>query len=264
LSRLPTSMGSHQSLLPRSATTWMQATCMALILSATTPYVLVRIWGIACAALSFFMHPLWCSLNVSCATIQMQSHPVACLLNRTNQCRTFSFAVSFGRRCFLWPRLPANSAASVFAVSNCSPPLLAHSMLFAVHLSSIVTTLLTSLLLLCFHWPLRLGSPGGLLLHTWGCLSGLGMPEWPGTQWISIAMPWARRACALRLIHLATRCPGPGSRCAVRRMAACESLTTTVSTPCLCIVSLFAIITSSASPIAHSPASKTSIRPKPR
>jgi len=39
------------------------------------------------------------------------------------------------------------------------------------------------------------------------------MPECPGAQWISVAMPWARRFRALLLIHLASRCPGPGSSC---------------------------------------------------
>ena len=91
------------------------------------------------------------------------------------------------------------------------------------------------------------------------------MPECPGTQWISVAMPWPRRLRALLLIRLASRCPGPGSRCAARRIAACESLkTATVFTPCFCNVSLFSIATSSASPIAHSSASKTSMRPVPR
>ena len=45
----------------------------------------------------------------------------------------------------MWPRLRVNGAASVYAVSNCSPCLLAHSMLFPAHLSSIVMTWLTSL-----------------------------------------------------------------------------------------------------------------------
>jgi len=100
----------------------------------------------------------------------------------------------------------------------------------------------------------------------WGSASSFpGMPECPGTQWISVAMPWARRLRALLLIRLASRCPGPGSRCAARRIAACESLkTATVFTPCTCSVSLFSFATSSASPIAHSSASKTSIRPVPR
>ena len=75
----------------------------------------------------------------------------------------------------------------------------------------------------------------------------------------------AYSVCAFRLIRLATRCPGPGSRCAVRRMAACESLkTATVFTPCLCSVFLFSIVTSSARPIAQRLASKTSICPVPR
>jgi len=78
-------------------------------------------------------------------------------------------------------------------------------------------------------------------------------------------MPWGRRLRALLLIRLGSRCPGPGSRCAAHRIAACESLqTATVFTPCICNVSLFSIATSSASPITHSLASKTSIRLVPR
>jgi len=50
-----------------------------------------------------------------------------------------------------------------------------------------------------------------------------GMQECPGTQWMSVAMPWLSRACALRLIGLAGRCPGPGTRCAVGRNVACGS-----------------------------------------
>jgi len=43
-------------------------------------------------------------------------------------------------------------------------------------------------------------------------------------------------------------------------MAACESLMiATVFTPCLCSVSLFLIVSPSASPVAHNLASKTSI-----
>jgi hypothetical protein len=91
------------------------------------------------------------------------------------------------------------------------------------------------------------------------------MPECPGTQWISVAMPWARRFRALLLFRLASHCHGPGSRCAARPIAACESLkTANVFTPCICIVSLVSIATSSARPIAHSSVSKTSIHPVPR
>jgi len=67
------------------------------------------------------------------------------------------------------------------------------------------------------------------------------------------------------LIRLASRCPGPGSRCAMHRIAAYESLKTpTIFTPCSCNVSLFSIATSSASPITHGSASKMSIHPVPR
>jgi len=47
---------------------------------------------------------------------------------------------------FLWPPLCINCAPCVIAVLNCSPHLVAHLMLLAVHLSSIKTTWLTLLL----------------------------------------------------------------------------------------------------------------------
>jgi len=144
-SRLPTSLGSHHSSLSYSATAWTHATWTALKLSGTTPYLFVRVRSLASAALAFFMHRLWCSLSVRCASIQAPSQRVACLLNRMKPSPTLIFAVSVGRRCSLWPCLHVNSAASVFAVSNCSPRLLAHLTLLAAHLSSIVTTWLTSL-----------------------------------------------------------------------------------------------------------------------
>jgi len=91
------------------------------------------------------------------------------------------------------------------------------------------------------------------------------MLECPGTQWISVAMPWPRRLRTLHSIRPASRCPGPGSRCATLRIAACESLKpATVFPPCFCTVSLISIATSSASPIAHSSASKNSMRPVSR
>jgi len=145
-SRLPTSLGSHQSSLPYSATAWTHATWTAHTHSGTTPYVLIRVRSLASGALALFMHRLWCSLNVRCASIHTPSQRVACALNRTDSFPTHIFAVSFGRRCFWWPRLAGNRAASVFAASSCSPHVLAHSMLFAAHLSSIETTWLTSLL----------------------------------------------------------------------------------------------------------------------
>jgi hypothetical protein len=65
----------------------------------------------------------------------------------------------------------------------------------------------------------------------------------PGTQWISVSMPASLRFLAHWLIHLARCCPGPGSRCSVRRMAACESLkTATFVTLCVCSVS-FSLLT---------------------
>jgi len=52
---LPPSLGSHQSSLLHSATTWPRATCMALMLSGTTPYVFGRARSLASATLAFFM-----------------------------------------------------------------------------------------------------------------------------------------------------------------------------------------------------------------
>jgi len=144
-SRLSTSLGSHQSSLPYSVTAWTYATWTAVTLSGTTPYVLVSVRSLPSAALPFFMHRLWCSLNVRCASLHTPSQRVACALNHTDLFPSLIFAVSFGRRCFWWPRLRVNSAASVFAVSKCSPCLLAHSMLFAAHHSHMETTWLTSL-----------------------------------------------------------------------------------------------------------------------
>ena len=123
-SHLPASLGSHHSSLPYSVTALTHATWTVLTLSGTTPYVFVRVQSLASAALASFMHRLWCSLSVRRTSIQTPSEHVACLLNRIKPSPTLIFAVSFGRRCFLWPRLHVNSAASVFAVSNCSPRLL--------------------------------------------------------------------------------------------------------------------------------------------
>jgi len=145
-SRLPTSLGSHQSSLPSSATAWTHATWTARTLSGTTPYVLVGDRSLASAALVFLMHREWCSLNVRCACIQTPSQRGTCALNRMHPFPTHIFAVSFGRRCFLWPCLRVNSTSSIVAVLNGSPHLLAHSMLVAAHLLSIETTWLTSLL----------------------------------------------------------------------------------------------------------------------
>ena len=44
--------------------------------------------------------------------------------------------ISFGRRCFVWPRLRVKSAASVFAMSNWGSRPLAHSMLSTAQSSS--------------------------------------------------------------------------------------------------------------------------------
>jgi len=97
------------------------------------------------------------------------------------------------------------------------------------------------------------------------CFFFPGMLECPGIQWILGAMRWARRPLALLLIHLPSRCLGPGSRCAVCRIAACESLNTaTVFTPCFSNVSLFSITTSNTSLIGHSSVLEPSISPVPR
>jgi len=126
-SRRPTSLGSHLSLLPYSATARMHATCTARTFSGTTPYALVCDRRLASAALADFMHRLWCSVNVRCASIQTPSHRDAGGLNRMDPFPTLFFAVSSGRRCSLWPRLHLNSAPSVFAASNCSSRLPAPS-----------------------------------------------------------------------------------------------------------------------------------------
>jgi len=69
----------------------------------------------------------------------------------------------------------------------------------------------------------------------WWCASSfLGIQEYPGSHSISGLSRWEMRAWAALMIHLASRCPSPGTRCAVNRMAACESLrTATIFTPCL-------------------------------
>jgi len=68
-----------------------------------------------------------------------------CLLNHKNPFLKFIFAVSLAQRSFLWPCLHANRPSSVVAISNCTPTLLAHSMVIPAHLSSMVMTWLTSL-----------------------------------------------------------------------------------------------------------------------
>lgn len=144
-SLLPISLGSHLSSVPYCATSWTQATWTCLTLSGTTTYVFVRHWSLALAARGFFMHWLSCSLNVQCACIQMPSMCVACVLNCMNKFPTYIFAASFGQMCFLRPRLHVNSAVSTFARLNCSRCLLAHSILFAAHQSSMVRTSFRSL-----------------------------------------------------------------------------------------------------------------------
>jgi hypothetical protein len=71
-------------------------------------------------------------------------------------------------------------------------------------------------------------------------------------------MLWARRLRARLFIRRARRCPQPDSRCAIRHIAAGESLKTgTVFTPSSCNFSFFSIPTSSVSLIAHCSVWKT-------
>ena len=144
-SRLPTSHVSPQRSLPYNATVWTDATWTALALSETMLYVFVRVWSMASAAVALSMHRVWCSLNLRCASNHTPSECVTRALTRMDLFPTLLFAPSLAQRCFLWPRQCVNSAASVLAVSNCSPCLLTHSMLFAPHPSSIETSSLTSL-----------------------------------------------------------------------------------------------------------------------
>jgi len=97
-SRLPASLGSHNSSLPYSATGWTHVSWTALALSGTTLYVLVRVQSLASAALPFFMLRLWCSLRVRFASIHAPSQRVACLVHRIKLSPTLIFAVSCGRR----------------------------------------------------------------------------------------------------------------------------------------------------------------------
>jgi len=91
------------------------------------------------------------------------------------------------------------------------------------------------------------------------------MPEWPGSQWMLVAILCTRRVCGLQLICPANGYPSTGSWCAVSRIAACESpKTATVSTPCSWSLSLHLTVSPSTSPIAHCLESKTSIHPVPR
>jgi len=131
LSHSPTSLGSHQSSLPHCATAWTQATCTAFSHSRSILNVMVRVPSLASAALAFFMHRLCCSLNVRSASIQTPSQHVTCVFNRMNPLPTLVFAVSLGRRCFVWPHKRVISATSILAVSNCSPRQLAQWMPFA-------------------------------------------------------------------------------------------------------------------------------------
>ena len=117
-SRVPTSLGSHESLLPYGATAWTQMTWMAIRFSGITQYVFLTVQRLASAGMAFFMYRLWCPLNVKYASIQMPIPGVACLFNSINWFPPFIFAVSFGQRCFLWHCVNLESTASVVAISK--------------------------------------------------------------------------------------------------------------------------------------------------
>jgi hypothetical protein len=87
LFHLPTTLGSHQSSLPYSATAWTQATWTACTLSGSTLCVLVSGRSLASADQIPVIHRLWCSLNVRCVYIQMRSQHIACWLNCMNNSR---------------------------------------------------------------------------------------------------------------------------------------------------------------------------------
>jgi hypothetical protein len=89
-----------------------------------------------------------------------------------------------------------------------------------------------------------------------------GVPEYPGTCWMSVLRPWARRDRALWLIYFTSLCPGSGPSGGVHQIGACESVkTATVFTLCCCSISHCSIITSCASLILGRSVSKHSIRP---
>ena len=112
LSRLPNGLGYHQSLLPISVTACIHVTWMALPLSGTSPDVFVRVLSVVFTALAFFMHQLWCSLIVRCTCIQIPRQQITTLLNCIKSFRTLIVNVSVACRCFFWPCLHVNSAAS--------------------------------------------------------------------------------------------------------------------------------------------------------
>jgi hypothetical protein len=143
-SRLPTSLGSHQSSLPDRPTGWTKGTWTALMLSDRTLYIIVRVRSLASAAHAFPRHWLWCIWNVRCASIQTPSQSVANLSNHMNPFATFTLAVTICQRCFLLSGLELNGAAPVCAVWNSTTRRFPHSMFFTGHLSSIVMTRLTS------------------------------------------------------------------------------------------------------------------------
>jgi len=129
------------------------------MLSRMTTYILVGIPSLSSPSLAFLMHRLCCVLNGRCASSGTPSQHVARELNHMILFPMIIVAVSFARWFLLWPCLRVNSAASIFAVTNCSPLLLAHSMLCGTHLSSIVMTWLTSLPVATQRWSSEIDSP---------------------------------------------------------------------------------------------------------
>jgi hypothetical protein len=124
-------MGCHQRSPPYSATTWTDATLMAIALSGTAPYVFVKVRSLPSAALALLMHWLWCSLKVRCTSIQTPSQCVACSLNHTYPFPTLLFDLSFSWSCFRCPVQRVHSTIFNFSVLKFSPRHLAHSMVIA-------------------------------------------------------------------------------------------------------------------------------------
>lgn len=145
LSRVATSLDSHQSSFPYSTTTWTHATWTVFRHSGTVIYVSVRVWNFASTALTCVLHLLCYSFTVRGALIQMPCQLITCLTNHCSPSLTLFYAFSFGSRRLLLPHLHTTSATSIVAVSNCGPLLLAYSIVFAALLSSIMMTLLTLL-----------------------------------------------------------------------------------------------------------------------
>lgn len=118
---------------------------MTVILSGTTPYITLRVCSQALAALPIVTHWVGGCVNVRCASVQTLTQLVASMINHMLLTGTHAIAVYFSCWCFLWSDLGVDSAASVCAVSICSPRQLSHSMTDAAYYSSCVTTWLSLL-----------------------------------------------------------------------------------------------------------------------